>query len=620
MSRTTDALRGRVRLLRAAWRVGKTVERPHFAQALAIAAVDPDVSRAQLSTLLDLEEPFRSQCVIALSTCLTLPVHKIRELREFDDPFRSQCLYALIGNPAIDVDSMRVVYAFADPYRTQCLGLLSLGVNVDVRKLALVQAFDEPFRTRCVSALAADPGVDARALQAFGDVAEPYRTLCLALAVTRKQVGAAVALASQPAAAAPAAASIGNQPPPIPEIDVERAGEFGHHKPEVPGHADVFFRDVLGGSEPVFDDERHLRGVLDWLLCSRGVTGTAGFAASYSMKHGWLPPYPETTGYIIPTFWSAFHELQDERYRDAARRAADWEIGIQLESGAIQAGYLGPDPQGFWNDETPVPAAFNTGQVVLGWNRTFEETGESQYLDAAIRACRFLAQCVDAAGVFRQGLSPGPKNPTRSYYTRVAWAMAWTSRLSGDRTFEAAALRHLDWVVRHQDDDGWFRFASFLDDEKPLTHTMAYTAEGLLHAGLLLGEERYVTASWRHVSAAMQACERRGFFLPAFFSPGWQSAERFSCLPGNAQFATLWLQHAHRRRDLPMANTGLKMVDWLKGRQALDNVEPGIRGGVPGAWPIDGGYSVFSFVNWAAKYFADALIEARRVRHDLFDA
>ena len=620
ISTWSDVQRGRLRLLRAAWRVGKILGRPHFAQALAIAAVNPDLSGAQLSALLDLEEPFRSQCAIAFATCLTLPVQKVREIREFDDPFRSQCLSALMVNGSIDVAKMHVVYAFADPYRTQCLALLSSGVSVDVKKLVLVQAFDEPFRTRCLSALAADPTADAKALQAIGDIAEPYRTLCLGLAVTRGRVSHDLARSFQPGApAAPAPPPAGPATMPVPEIDAQRAGEFGHHRPEVAGHADVFFRDVIGASEPTFDDERHLRATLDWLLRSRDATGTPGFSAAYSLRHGWLPPYPETTGYIIPTFWAAYHELKDERYREAARRAADWEIGIQLESGAIQAGYLGPDPQRFWNDDSPVPAAFNTGQVVLGWNRTYQETGDPRYLEAAIRACRFLAACVDDAGIFRQGLSPGPTNPTRSYYTRVAWAMAWTGRLSGESAFEASAIRHLDWVVRHQQADGWFPHASFLDDGKPLTHTMAYTAEGLLHAGLLLGVDRYVTASERHAAAAMSACERRGFFLPALFTEGWKSTEQFSCLPGNAQFATLWLQHAHRLRDLPLANTGLKMVEWLKGRQALDNPEPGIRGGLSGAWPIDGGYSVFSFVNWAAKYFADALLAARRVRRDLLD-
>ena len=618
MKSTAEILKTRLRLLRAAWRAGSALDPRHFAQVVAEIAVNPDATAPQLKALNDFKEPFLSQCAAAMVARPVLPLQKLREIAEFDDPFRSQCLAALMGNSELSVSSLRSVYAFADPFRSQCLSLLIAGNPVDVRALTDLQALDEPFRTRALAAVAADSTVSARTLQAMGDLPEPYRTLCLGLAVTNNRMNAESVRASRPVPGVPTALPIPAPAPPL-EIDAARAAEFGHHRPEVPGHADLFFRDLFGVSEPAFDDERHLRETLDWLLRSRDATGTAGFAASYHFRHGWLPPYPETTGYIIPTFWDAYQALGDQRYREAACQGADWEIEIQLDSGAIQAGYLGVDPQGFWHSDAPVPAAFNTGQVVLGWNRTFRETGDAKYLDAAVRACRFLEQCVDEAGVFRQGLSPGPRNPTRSYYTRVAWAMCWTSQLSGDASFQKAAVRHLDWVAESQEPDGWFPNASFQDDGRPLTHTMAYTAEGLLQAGLLLGVDRYVSASERHVAAAMQACERRGFFLPAYFTDGWKSTDAFSCLPGNAQFATLWLMHGLRLRDLPMANTGLKMVEWIKGRQALDNPEPGIRGGVPAAWPIDGGYSIFSMVNWAAKYFADALLEARRVKRELLD-
>ncbi|PYR48575.1 MAG: hypothetical protein DMF89_15350 [Acidobacteria bacterium] len=345
-----------------------------------------------------------------------------------------------------------------------------------------------------------------------------------------------------------------------------------------------------------------MRSALDWLLYSQALTGTGGFAAAYSLKDGWLPPYPETTGYIIPTLFDGYAALGDARLRESAVEAASWEFDIQLPSGAIQAGYWGTDPQRFWNEEQ-IPAAFNTGQVVLGWNRAFQETGDRRYLEASVRACRFLVDCVDEAGIFRRGLSPGPTNPTRAYYTRVAYAMAWTGRLSGEAMFETVARRHLDWVLRQLQPDGWILHAGFDDDDRPMTHTMAYTAEGLLYAGEVLGDDRYIDASRRHSVAAAHACERRRFFLAA-----------------NAQFATLWLRHGRREGDLALINTGLKMVEWLKQRQALDNVEAGIRGGLPGAWPIDGGYSVFCYVNWAAKYFADALLEARMARQGLADA
>ena len=69
--------------------------------------------------------------------------------------------------------------------------------------------------------------------------------------------------------------------------------------------------------------------------------------------------------------------------------------------------------------------------------------------------------------------------------------------------------------------------------------------------------------------------------------------------------------------DLPLLNTGLKMVDWLKGLQSLENVNLGIRGGLAGSWPIDGGYSVFIYVDWAAKFFADSLLLAHEARRRL---
>jgi hypothetical protein len=118
----------------------------------------------------------------------------------------------------------------------------------------------------------------------------------------------------------------------------------------------------------------------------------------------------------------------------------------------------------------------------------------------------------------------------------------------------------------------------------------------------------------------MHVCEKRGLFLPATVKSDLRTDDHYSCLPGNAQFACLWLRHGQIANDWPMVNTGLKMVDWLKGVQSLDSVNPGIRGGIAGSWPIDGGYSVFTYVDWAAKFFADSLLLAQDARRRLRDA
>lgn len=508
----------------------------------------------------ELPNPSTALLVAITTVDADIDINKLRFLRDYPEPFRSQCLALLLGLKNVNLDTLVKLYPLAEPFRSQALLAVSGNPTIDVDALIALQALPVSTRDRGLTIVTLHPKL---------------------------------------------------------EVMPSRLVQFSQYRPEIPGHADVFFRDVLNVSEPALDHDTHLAAALDWLLYSQKVTQTPGFSAAYSFSHGWLPPYPETTGYIITTLWDAHKELKMTGLREAALRAADWEIEIQMDSGATQAGYLGSDPQGFWKDQR-VPAAFNTGQVVMGWNQSYVETGESRYLDASIRACRFLSDCVDEEGIFRKGLSPGPTSPTRAYYTRVAYAMAWTGQLAQETSFEITASRHLNWVISQQSDDGWFKFASFHDDENPLTHTMAYTAEGLLYAGELLGNEKYLSSSLRHVLAAAKACERRGLMLPAHFTSHWQSDQKFSCVPGNAQFAGLWLKHGLRQRDVPLVNTGLKMVEWLKGRQSLDNPEPGIKGGLPGAWPVDGGYSIYSYVNWSAKYFIDALLLAKRAQRELF--
>ncbi len=433
----------------------------------------------------------------------------------------------------------------------------------------------------------------------------------LAKALVRRPMIKAFILRAFPRLAAGSGAGVG--------LDIEMAkrfAAFGDQFPERPGHAEIFLRDAQGLFEPVADDRTHLISALDWLLASQREGGGGGYAVGYSFQNGWYPPYPETTGYIVWTMWDAWKRTNDERYRTSAIAGSDWEIEIQMENGAVMAGYHGKDPNGFWKEELK-PASFNTGQVIQGWNKSFEETGDERYLAASRRATDFLVDALDDEGIFTKGLSPGPTNLRRSYYTRVAHAMAWTGVLDKNDRYIAAARRHLDWATSRLTDEGWFQDAEFHKSEPPLTHTLAYTAEGLLYAGRLLEEPRYVEASRRHVERVMHTCERRGMFLPGRLDASFKSDDHFSCVTGNAQFAALWLRHGLADDDLPMINTGLKMVDWLKSIQPRANENEGIRGAMAGSWPIDGGYSVYIYLNWATKFFADALLLAESAREKL---
>lgn len=69
-------------------------------------------------------------------------------------------------------------------------------------------------------------------------------------------------------------------------------------------------RDALGLSSGVRAMRTHLSEAMRWLCRAQDATGSGGVARSYTLRfrrrhgrRGWLAAYPETTGYIIPTFF-----------------------------------------------------------------------------------------------------------------------------------------------------------------------------------------------------------------------------------------------------------------------------------------------------------------------------
>jgi hypothetical protein len=54
------------------------------------------------------------------------------------------------------------------------------------------------------------------------------------------------------------------------------------------------------------------------------------------------------------------------------------------------------------------------------------------------------------------------------------------------------------------------------------------------------------------------------------------------------------------------------MNHYLCGTQDLKSSDPGIRGGIKGSQPIWGEYGEYEYLNWAAKFFADALMHEIR--------
>ncbi len=344
------------------------------------------------------------------------------------------------------------------------------------------------------------------------------------------------------------------------------------------------------------------RVLVDWLKQAQDAVAGAGVAAFYDFRDGWSAGYPETTGYIIVTSLEAAERLGDADLRNRARRMADWEVGIQLPDGAWQAGLV---------TAPRVPSVFNTGQIIQGLVAASIAFNQPDYLRAASRAGHWLVKHQDADGAWR---SYTYNNFPNSYSTRVAWPLLQLAEAGGEGSFREAAVRYLEWVARCQDESGWFSQCTLEVDTPPLTHTLAYTIEGLIESGVLLKDERWVVMGQRTADLLMRRFELRGR-LAGTFAQGWHADNSFSCVTGCAQMSLIWSRLFEITGDARYVNAALKMNDYVLGLVDLQARCLGVRGGIKGSDPIWGAYMTYRMPSWAVKFTLDALFhEADTVR------
>ena len=376
-----------------------------------------------------------------------------------------------------------------------------------------------------------------------------------------------------------------------------------------PAQASLGLRYAMSLPFPIRSDREHLEATVQWLCAAHDAAGGDGVSAAFSLTSGWDVAYPETSGYILATFLACGEYLGDAALPARARRIGDWEIAIQAPNGGVLS-----------RPGKPETRVFNTGQVVLGWLALFERTQDARYLEAARRAGDYLLGLQEADGTWQRDTYCG----ARTYHARTDWGLLRLARLSGDTRYAEAARRNLSWVLRQQQENGWFRNCGFNNDD-PITHVIDYTLIGVLECALLDAaafDRSPVGLISRSADAICDIVERPGVggirgMIPSSFDSHWRSRVRDSCLTGNAQLAyTLLRLHglAANRRYVAAADS---LIAALKGTQVLGSAPACVRGALPGSFPMHSGYLANGYPNWGAKFFADALLARLTSEHPI---
>ena len=361
-----------------------------------------------------------------------------------------------------------------------------------------------------------------------------------------------------------------------------------------PGHLRTVLRHCLRINRSHSKDQEHIDAALGWIERSILVTKGQGSAMRYYFNQkGWGSAYPETSGYLICTLLRVKGGRKWFRY---AQSLADWLITIQNANGSFDGGDV---------DEDVGPSVFNSGQILQGLIATYQATADVKYLNAAVKAGDWLVSLQEENGVWRRyecGSIP------HAYHTRVSWPLLQLWRVCHNDTYKKSAINNLDWCLSRAQENGWVQQCGYSveNHRAPFTHFIAYAMEGFWEAGLILNRSDWLDQALRTARAFKSIFEIKGTILGEYRND-WTTDVKYQCVTGLAQIALVWkkiglLEGGDWRISAD------KLLRQVKSYQDLTIRNDGIRGGLPGSWPLWGSYSAWSYPNWAVKFFLDAMI------------
>ncbi|MEC9368099.1 MAG: hypothetical protein VX871_05340 [Pseudomonadota bacterium] len=356
---------------------------------------------------------------------------------------------------------------------------------------------------------------------------------------------------------------------------------------------------LVSGRGQLREDQVHLDAAIGWLM--RSIDACDGKASSkgYRFLRGWMPPYPETSGYIIPTLLRLWQITGDESYKDRALSIGRWLVSIQLEDGGFVGRELGVLEK---------PVVFNTGMILLGLASLIRNTGDKSFVGPARRAADFLESCMDDDGCFVRNLS---NDIVHTYNVRTAWALASFGRAMRESRYRSAALANARWALGQQLDNGFFLNNTFKPGGNANTHGLAYVLRGLFEINQLTGDRLLLDAVKRSADSVVTLYGIHGR-IAGDIGPKWEYLSSHVCLTGYAQLAIVLFKLFSRTGEERYLNTALSLLDDVAREQNLGRPSAPYYGAIKGSMPIYGRYAMLQYPNWATKFFIDALIEKRK--------
>ncbi|NLE35713.1 MAG: DUF2341 domain-containing protein [Bacteroidales bacterium] len=397
---------------------------------------------------------------------------------------------------------------------------------------------------------------------------------------------------------------------------------YGNDQAENASDGDLtfeFFDDFSGYVQTqIITHEAAISKAISWIKVAQDVyvdgIDATGVANHYSYPSGpWSgPDYQEVTGYTIPTVFDQYHSLEDANLRSRAIQMSDWLVRMQNADGTWEV------------------SIYNTGQVIDGLLRAYDELIISEDEDERAKAAGYLSAATEAGDfLVSTQEADGSWNNARcfngfphAYHSRMDWPMLRLWQRTGNDAYLTATVENLYWILSLEENNtGWFNNngLQLSQNTRPITHAIGYCAEGLLESGLILLSEatgandtlltiaaNCVDAATRTADALLGQIQADGSFTGGAYYSDWITDEPDECLTGSAQMSIVWSRLYYHTNNQNYLDASRAMNRYLVSVQG-NSANTGIDGGIAGSDPINGFYSSNQILPWATKFFIDAL-------------
>ena len=141
----------------------------------------------------------------------------------------------------------------------------------------------------------------------------------------------------------------------------------------------------------------------------------------------------------------------------------------------------------------------------------------------------------------------------------------------------------------------------------PLTHTVAYTINGLFELGVLCNRSEFISSSLHAARGVLSRRDASTGAVPGQFEEGFEPVGDWTSMTGNSQMAIIWFRAAETTGDPEWLAPAKQANTFNRRLQDLNHSDPGRNGALRGSYPGHRGYGPVLVYELDAEVFTRCL-------------